>query len=150
MASTLAAPRVLTALRAALAADATLTGMLATYNGGPAIFSEGDVPANAGYDRLQLGIVSEVGFNTMGSGLKWGSQLTVQVKVVSDKRNVDAGYAVLDRVLTLVDGTTLGVTGYGSAAWSLDISVEPFTELVGGVAYKHFPSLWRVWVHQGA
>lgn len=69
--------------------------------------------------------------------------------MVSDKRNVDAGYAVLDRVLTLINGTALlAVAGYGSAAWELDISIEPFTELVGGVAYKHFPSLWRVWVHQ--
>jgi len=148
MASTLAAPRVLTAIRALLVADSTLTALLAVYNGGPAIFSEDDVPATAGYDRIQMAIVSEVPFNTMGDGLKWGSRLTVQLKVVSNKRNVDSAYAILDRLMLLLNGTTLAVSGYGSSAFELDVSTEPYTELVGGVAYKHVPTLWRVMVHQ--
>jgi hypothetical protein len=152
MPSTLAALRVLSAIRSVLLADATLTALLNTapsaYGGGPGIYSEQDVPAGALFDYLTIGPISERPFNTMGNGLKWGSILSVQTKVLSAKRDVGNGYNVLDRLMYLLNGKQLTVNGYGSSDCELDTLVDSYSELVGGSVVKHFPAIWRVSVHQ--
>jgi hypothetical protein len=154
MASTLATPAVLAAVRSLLVADATLAGTLATVpaalGGGPAIYAEGSVPQGSAFPYLTLGAPTEIPFDTMGTSdlLKFGSNTTFQVKALSKEMADDGNYARLARVKTLLDGVTLTVSGYASAFCEFESVVPPYIEVVGGVAIRQFPAIFRALVHQ--
>lgn len=136
-------------------ADSTLSAMLAVFatgfGTGPGIYSEGGVPPKAGFPYLTIGATTEVPFNTMGdNGLSGGSECTVQVKAFSAKMRDDEANAIMDRVKEDLDDTTLSIYGYGSSDCQFDSSPGVFVELVGGVAIRQYPVIFRVIVHQSA
>lgn len=164
MASTLAAPSILAAVRDILATDSDLVGLLAEapsgYGGGPAIYTDGDAPQQDGrdvtvasmYPQLLLTVPSEIPWNTMGAvgEAKWGSSVIVGVKALTQGRNHDVGWSVLGRVCELLDGQPITVTGYGRASIERDAHPPPYAEFFAGLPFRHFPSLWRVYVHQSS
>lgn len=154
MASTLATPGILSAVRTLLAADATLAGTLATVpaalGGGPAIYAEHAVPQGAPFPYLTLGAPTEIPSNTMGASdlPKWGSSTTFQVKALSKETADDGNYARIGRVKTLLDGVQLTVPGYASAFCDFENTADPYTETVGGVVIRQYPAIFRALVHQ--
>lgn len=164
MASTLATPAVLEAVRDILTTDSALTALLAeaptAYGGGPAIYTDGDAPQQDGrettvaslYPQLLLSAPSEVPWNTMGAPgeAKWGSSMFVGVKALTHGRNHDRGWAILNLVCGLLNGQPITVTGYGRAAIELDAMPPAYAEIFAGLQFRHFPSLWRVYVHQSS
>lgn len=161
MGATLAAPVVIAAIRARLVADTTLVALLATapsgLGGGPAMYTDGDAPQQSGtvsvaamYPQVLLSVPSEVPFNTMGDSdaPKWGSSVLAGVKVITVARNHDSGWSILNQIVARLNGQPLTVTGYGSASIEIDGIPPPYPEVVAGLTYRHFPSLWRIHVHQ--
>ena len=140
-----ATPPVLKALRQVLLADAGLVARL-----GARVFAEAAVPASAptSGEYLTLGPFTEVPRNTMGSGAKWGSELTVPMKVVSYSLDVAPAYTLLGQIIALLDGQSIPVEGYRTAWVQLEMVQDPYTELVAGVEVHHFPALFRVHVHE--
>lgn len=163
MASTLATPAVLEAVRDILLTDSSLSALLASaptaYGGGPAIYTDGDAPQQNGsatvasmYPQLLLSAPSETPWNTMGAPgeSKWGSSLLVGIKALTQSRNHDSGWAIHNVILGLLNGQPITVTGYGRACIELDGMPPPYPETFAGLPFRHFPSLWRVYVHQSA
>lgn len=163
MASTLAAPAVLEAVRDVLVSDSALGALLAdapvAYGGGPAIYTDGDAPQQNGatsvasmYPQLLLSAPSETPWNTMGEPgeLKWGSSVLIGVKALTQSRNHDTGWAIQNVVSGLLNGQPLTVAGYGRASIELDGMPPPYPETFAGLPFRHFPSLWRVYVHQSS
>ena len=148
----LAVPRVLASVRAVLLGDATLTGRLATApataGGGPAIFNEGLVPADARTDFLTIGPFTERSDSTMGDGRKWGSELTMQIKLVTMSKNLSQVLGTVDRMIALLHGVNLTVADYASGMCLLDLMIENYSELVAGQQVMHYPAIFRVLVHQ--
>jgi hypothetical protein len=145
-----AVPRVLKAVRAILLNDVPLTDRLTTApGGGPAIYTEGYVPPGARTDYLTIGAFTEVPDNTMGSGLHWGSNLTFQIKLVT--QNLDVGYSLdtVDRLMALLNGP-LTVDDYAAGSIGLDSAVPAMQELLAGQSYMHYPTIFRVWVTQAS
>jgi hypothetical protein len=148
----LAVPRVLVALRARLMGDSALVALLSTApedeGGGPAIYTEGQVPEDARTDYLTVGPFVERSDSTMGDGRKWGSELTVTIKLVTMRSDVHRCLMTVDRVIALLHGTPLVVEDYAAGSIALSVMVEAYEELVGGVEVTHYPTLWTVRVHQ--
>ena len=148
----LAIPRVLAAVRAVLLGDAALIARLATApataGGGPGIYNETLVPPDARTDYLTIGPFTERSDSTMGTGRKWGSELTMQVKLVTMSKNISATLGTVDRVVALLHGVPLTVADYASGICLLDVVVDAYSELVAGQQMLHYPALFRVLVHQ--
>src|SRR5580765_5678672 len=92
-----AIPRVLKALRQVLLGDARLRN-------GVRVYSEATVPASAptSGEYLTLGPFTEVPRNTMGSGAKWGRELTAAVKVVSYSTDEAPAFALMEQIIALL------------------------------------------------
>lgn len=163
MASTLATPAVLEAVRDMLVTDSALGALLASaptaYGGGPAIYTDGDAPQQNGavstaaiYPQLLLSVPIETPWNTMGAvgEAKWGSSLLIGIKALTQSRNHDRGWAILNVVTGLLNGQPITVDGYGRACIELDGMPPPYPETFAGLPFRHFPSLWRVYVHQSS
>lgn len=154
MASTLAVPAVLAAVRTLLVADVPLAGTLATapsaVGGGPAIYAEGAVPQGAAFPYLTLGASTEIPFDTMGTSdlPKFGSTTTFQVKALTKETADDGNYTRIGHVKRILDGAPLTVSGYASAFCEFDSAAESFTETIAGVVIRQFPATFRVVVHQ--
>jgi len=148
----LAIPRVLTALRTILLNDAQLVARLATapasVGGGPAIYTEGAVPADAVTDYLTIGSFTERDESTMGRGRKWGSALTAQIKLVTRKPDVGANLMTVDRVIALLHGVPLTVADYSHGSCALEVVVDAYDEKYAGIVYRHYPTLWNIRVGQ--
>lgn len=145
-------PRVLKAVRALLLADAELAARLAktppAFGTGPAIYTEGYVPADARTDYLTIGPFTEVDDSAMGDGAKWGSVLTMQIKLVTQSRDIGYSLMTVDRLTALLHGVRLIVDDYTAGSSVLDSSIAAFQELLAGTQYTHYPTIWRVRVHQ--
>ena len=148
--ATLATPRVLAALRARLLADAELCAGLSeapeNLGGGPAIYTTGMVPAEARTDYLVIGPFTERDASTMGEG--WGSDLTTAIKLVTQSEDVTRNLATMDRLMGLLHGKPLTVTGYASGYLLLSVMADNYTEWLSGKKLVHYPSLWEVHVSQ--
>lgn len=148
----LATPRVLAALRTRLLGDAALVARLAdaptNVGGGPAIYTEGLVPADARTDYLVVGSFTERDHSTMGDGAKWGSELTAMTKLITLSQDAGQSYGTLDRLMALLHGTTLTVEDYASGCVLLETLVDAYEEWVGGKKLLHYPILWRIYVNQ--
>jgi hypothetical protein len=146
----LATPRVLAALRALLLADATLTARLAKVPGTttPAIYTEGYVPADARTDYLVIGPFTERSTPTMGDGYRWGSELTLPIKLVTQNANLSVCHGTIDRIVALLHGVPLTVQDYAHGMALLETTVDAYSELIAGVKVWHFVTLWNVAVHQ--
>ncbi len=146
-----ATPAVLKALRQRLFADTRIRSLLGngTHPDALPVYTEGAVPASQTTgEYLTIGPFTEVPSNTMGSGAKWGSDLTTAVKVVSYSRDVGPGYALMAQVIAELNGQPLVVEGYQTGWMMLDVIPDAYVELVAGVSVTHFPMLFRVHVHE--
>ena len=148
----LATPRVLASLRAVLLADATLTARLATVpaanGGGPAIYTEGYVPADARTDYLVIGPFTERSTPGMGDGHRWGSDLTTVIKLVTMNSNLSVCYGTVERMIALLHGVPLKVADYDHGMALLETTVDAYSELIAGVPVWHLATLWNVGVQQ--
>jgi hypothetical protein len=148
----LAMPRVLAALRDLLVHDAQLAARLSTapaeFGGGPAVYTEGVVPPKARTDYLTLGPFTERSESTMGSGPKWGSALTTQIKLVTLSADVSKNLLTLDRLVALLHLQTLTVADYRHAWCTLDVIVDAYEETMTGEVLRHYPTLWSIHVGQ--
>ena len=148
----LALPRVLEALRLILLGDAILTGQLATapaaLGGGPAIYTDGVVPAGATPPYLTLGPFTERSESTLGGARRWGSVLTTQIKLVTTSPDIGASLATIDRIVALLHDVPLTVRDYSHGSCALQVLVDAFDEKVAGIVWRHYPTLWEVHVGQ--
>lgn len=137
-----------TAIRTILAADVTLTGLLAskpsTLGGGPAIYNDGEVPQGATMPYLTIGAWTQIGFHSMGSGYGWNC--TGQIKAVG-QRTEDPLLTVMSRVFALLEhGQALTVTGY-TQSWTDEFTLQAtIKEVLAGVTTFHVPAILRVYV----
>ena len=145
----LATGRVLKVVRALLKADAALVARLsaapASVGGGPGIYSEGYVPPDARTDYLTIGPFTEVADDTMGGG--WGSNLTMQIKLVTVSRDIGYALGTVDRLMALLHGVPLTVPDYTAGSCQLETVIDAFQQMVAGLQYTHYPTIWRVRVH---
>ena len=148
----LAVPRILKAVRALLLADDLLTTRLATappnMGGGPAIYTEGYVPADARTDYLTIGPFTEISDSTMGTGAHWGSNVTMQTRLTTQSKDIGYSLDTVDRLTALLHGVPLTVADYHSGQSMLDMMVGVYEELLAGAQYRHYPLIWRIRVHQ--
>jgi hypothetical protein len=148
----LAIPRVLAAVRARLLADAALVARLGSappeLGGGPAIYSEGAVPDAARPPFLTLGPFSETDESTMGDGAKWGSDVRMPIKLVTQSTDVGANLWTLDRLVALLHGTRLTVADYDHASCALEVVVDAYSDKFAGLVTLHYPTVWAVHVGQ--
>lgn len=154
-----AIPAIDTALRALLVADATVVARLSTKptarGGGPAIYSDGEVPSGATFPYLTIGAwtqVKEHAFSPDGSpGLSgYGWNCTGQVKAVgqlSAGRTETTLHNVMSAVFTaLPNGRTLSVSGY-SSGWVDEFTLFPAIKTtLAGVVTIEVPAIVRVYV----
>ena len=154
-----AIPAIDTALRAVLVADAALSALLANRpvarGGGPAIYTDGEVPSGAPMPYLTIGAWTQVPFHSFspsGSpGLDgFGWNCTGQVKAVgqiSTGRNEMTLHAIMSAVFAAVpDGQRLNVSGYG-ASWTDEFTVHPaLKSQLNGVVTIEVPAILRVYV----
>lgn len=156
MPATLALPAVLTAIVAKLVADTTLAGLVANAPagfGGKGIYNV--VPQTALRPYLVVDAGTEVPFNTMGSGAKWGGNCVVQLKAVTDAESDLPGLTILSRAKVVLDGQPLTVSGYPTAIVQWETTLPTYPEVVGsfqvgGVQVRHCPALVRVFAHESA
>ena len=148
----LAMPRVLAAVRELLVNDAQLTVRLSTaptaLGGGPAIYTEGVVPPEALSDYLTIGRFTERSASTPCDGPKWGSHLTMQLKLVTLSADVGMNLMTLDRIVALLHFAILDVADYTSSWAVLDVIVDAYEETVSGKVLRHYPTLWSIHVGQ--
>jgi len=148
----LAIPRVLAAVRLVLMNDAQLVARLASaptaLGGGPAIYSEGAVPDAARPDYLTIGPFSERSEATMGSGRKWGSDLAMPIKLVTQNLDVGHSLATLDRLVALLHGVRLTVEDYSHGSCVLEVVVDAYAEKYAGIVTLHYPTVWTIHVGQ--
>jgi hypothetical protein len=148
----LAIPRVLAAVRLLLLNDAALAARLATVpaalGGGPAIYSEGAVPEGARPPFLTIGPFSETSESTMGSGRKWGSDVAMPIKLVTQSTDVGANLMTLDRLVVLLQGTRLTVADYSHATCLLAVIVDAYSDKYAGLVTLHYPTVWTMHVGQ--
>jgi hypothetical protein len=146
-----ATPKVLKALRDLLFANAAVRARLGrgTHPEALPVFTEGAVPASqVSGEYLTIGPFAETPRDTMGSGAKWGSELSTAIKVVSYSKDVAPGYALMGDVVDALHGQNLEVDGYRTGWVQLDVIPDAYVELVAGVPVTHFPMLFRVHVHE--
>lgn len=146
------------ALKALMAAYAPLTTLLAVKPLGtnvPAIYDDGSVPQAATMPYLTVGAGTQVPWHTMGdandpNAKRWGWNCTLQIKAVG-QGNEASGLAILSKVATVLKaGTTLTLTGYGSAYVDDDFTVQPtIVTTLAGVTTREWPAILRVLCHDG-
>ena len=147
-----AAGLIETALRALLVAYAPLTAAIATKKaargGGPAIYSDGEVPVGATMPYLTIGAWTQIpSHNLSPDGTGYGWNCTGQIKAVGQGTEPQM-LAILSHVFAaLPHGQRLTVTGYGSG-WIDEFTLQPaLKETLGGVVTVSVPAIVRVKVH---
>jgi hypothetical protein len=146
----IAIPAIQEALEDLLSADTALGALIATkraaLGGGPAIYTDGDVPQGATIPYLTLGAWTQVPFHNLApdtSGYGWNC--TVQIKAVG-QRSQDL-YDVLSAVVSLLpQGQAVAVTGYTSS-WCDELTVHPMLKsTLAGVTWFELPIILRIYV----
>ena len=130
---------VLTALRAASSVIALV----------PAARIVDEVPARPTYPYVLVEVSGETPFNTMGapSALKWGSESTVLVRVVSQYRGDQEVTQILSPIKAALDGQPLVVPGYATASVSFE-SAQLLKDTLTGVVTRELVASFSVLVHQ--
>jgi hypothetical protein len=145
-----AIPVVQDALEALLENDTPLGALIATRptarGGGPAIYTDGDVPQGATMPYLAIGAWTQVGLHNLApdtSGYGWNC--TVQIKAIGQRSQVL--YDVMSAVFELVpQGQALAVTGY-SQSWCDEVTLHPMLKTtLAGVTTFELPAILRIYV----
>lgn len=105
------------AIYARLAADPEVRAGLATYAGGPAVFTKPTVPPDVGLPYAQIRLAAQMRWDTLDAP---GFDVTRDIALVGSQTASDAPMSALaDRVETLFHDRPLDVEGYHVA----DVSV---------------------------
>lgn len=151
MAYELVIPKVDTALRALLVANATLTAAIATkptaLGGGAAIYEDGKVPQGATLPYLTIGAWTQVPENSFApDSTGYGYNCTCQIKAVGQTTET-ALMSVMSKVFAVVpQGQAITVSGY-THSWTDEFVLHPtLKEVVGGVTTLSVPAILRVYV----
>jgi hypothetical protein len=155
-----AIPLIDTALRALLVADGTVVALLSTKptarGGGPAIYSDGDVPSGATFPYLTMGAWTQVGSHNLSpdgspgsSGYGWNC--TGQIKAVGQLGSGRSETTLLNLMsavfAALPQGQGLTVSGY-SSGWIDEFNLQPALKTtLAGVVTIEVPAIIRVYVH---
>ena len=144
-------PSVQAAIEAVLEADTALAALLASKStargGGPAIYTDGDVPQGATFPYLTIGAWTQVPFHSLSpSGTGYGWNCTVQIKAVG-QRSQTALFTILSNVIGLLEhGTQLTIDDYTSV-WCDEVSIQPVLKSqVGAIVTFEIPAILRVYV----
>lgn len=138
-----------TALRALLALNATLTGLLASkpssQGGGQAIYPDGEVYQGQTFPYLTIGAWTQVADHRLSpdsSGYGWNC--TVQIKAVGQRTEAPL-LAVMNQVFaSFPQGQSLSVAGY-SRAFLDEFNLQPSLKTVAaGVVTIEVPAILRV------
>lgn len=148
----IAIPSIEAALRVLLVAHTPLTALLATKptarGGGPAIYTDGDVPSGATMPYLTLGAWTQIGQHSLtpGSPSGYGWNCTGVVKVIGQRTEASL-FAVMSQVFAaLPHGEGLTVTGYGSG-WVDEFNLQPTLKMtLAGLTTYEVPAIVRVYV----
>jgi hypothetical protein len=145
-----------TAIRALLVADATVVSRLATKptarGGGPAIYTDGDVPSGATFPYLTIGAWTQIpSHNLSPDTTGYGWNCTGQLKAVgqlSQSNNETTLLNLMSAVYAaLPQGRSLTVSGYGSG-WVDEMTLQPSLKTtLAGVVTIEVPAIVRVFVH---
>ena len=150
-----AIPAIETAVRALLVADATVVSRLSTRptarGGGPAIYTDGDVPSGATFPYLTIGAWTQIGSHNLApdsSGYGWNC--TGQLKAVgqlSANKNETTLLNLMSAVFAaLPQGRRLSVPGY-SSGWTDEFTLQPSIKTtLAGVVTIEVPAILRVYV----
>jgi hypothetical protein len=143
MASPCALGVVSAAVLTALKASSALIALV------PAVRIVDEVPARPTYPYLLVEVGGETPFNTMGvpAALKWGSESTVLVRVVSQYRGDQEACQVLDAAKAAIDGQPLTVAGFASVGVSF-ASAQLIKDTLAGVVTRELVATFTVLVHQ--
>lgn len=151
-----AIPAIDAAVRALLVADATVASRLSIKptprGGGPAIYTDGDVPSGATFSYLTIGAWTQIGSHNMApdsSGYGWNC--TGQIKAVgqlSGTKNETTLLNLMSAVFAaLPHGRGLTVSGY-SSGWIDEFILQPSIKTtLAGVVTIEVPAILRVYVH---
>jgi hypothetical protein len=138
-----------TALRALLAANATLVGLLASkpssQGGGVAIYTDGEVYQGQTFPYLTIGAWTQVPDHRFSPGTDgYGWNCTGQIKAVGQRVEAPL-HAVMNQVAaTFPEGTALVVSGYASGSIG-DFTVQPALKtLQAAVTTVEIPAILRV------
>jgi hypothetical protein len=149
-------PAIETALRALLVADSTVVARLSTKptarGGGPAIYTDGDVPSGATFPYLTIGAWTQIpSHNLSPSTDGYGWNCTGQLKAVgqlSTTKNETTLLTLMSAVYAaLPQGRSLTVSGYRSG-WVDEFNLQPSLKTtLAGVVTIEVPAILRVFVH---
>jgi hypothetical protein len=145
-------PAIDTALRALLVAHAPLTALLGTKptarGGGPALYTDGDVPTGATMPYLTFGAWTQIGQHNLspGSPSGYGWTCTGVIKAIGQRSEASL-FAVMSEVFAaLPQGQALTVSGYGSG-WVDEAALQPTIKTTqAGVVLYEVPAIVRVYV----
>jgi hypothetical protein len=147
MASTQALGPAITAVLALLRASVALT----TYVGARVYPDDkGMVGSRGAMPYVQVETSNEFPLNTMGpaSSLKWGSEVRLHVRVVSQGTSEAQVNAISSVVKGILDGQPITVAGYASACIEYQ-SLTPITSVKDGCAgVREWVNEYLVTVHQ--
>lgn len=139
---------VVTAVLAMLRASVTLT----TYVGARVYPNDnGDAPSGAAKPYVQVESANETPMNTMGGSpslSKWGSEVRLNIRVVSQSSSDSQANAISSAVKQALDGQSITVTGYGSACIEYQ-SLQPLRDAKAGcLPTREWVNSYLVTVHQ--
>jgi hypothetical protein len=149
-------PAIDTAVRALLTADATVVARLSTRptarGGGPAIYTDGDVPSGATFPYLTIGAWTQIRSHNFSPGTDgYGWNCTGQLKAVGQISGSSSETTLLNLMsaiyAALPQGRSLTVSGY-SSGWVDEMTLQPSLKTtLAGVVTIEVPAIVRVFVH---
>lgn len=145
-------PAIDSALRARMAAAASLTSLIASKpsarGGGAAIYADGDVAQGQIFPLITIGAWTQVPSHRLSPGTDgYGWNCTVQIKIIGQRSEAQL-LEVLNEIMELFpQGTALTVSGYGSA-WTDEWNIQPLLKNINaGMTTLELPAILRVYAH---
>lgn len=145
MASSLVLSVLAPAVLARLKNYAPLTALV------PATRIVDDVRTGMLYPFVLVEVGSELPFNTLGDStdLKYGSEATVQVRVISQYRGDAEAINVMDKIKAALDGYEFTLPGYPEPAlMTFESSPPMLKDTVAGVTTRELVAEFAATVHQ--
>jgi hypothetical protein len=127
-----------TAIFSTLNGDATLTALCTVHN---------DVPESQEYPHIEIGSATEKPWHTLGGasvGIGWNA--TVTIHIWSRYQGDVEALTILDRVVALLNFTTLTVSGYPTVITEYD-QARVLVQDVDKVETRHVAAIFRFRVH---
>lgn len=125
-----------------LTGDATLTGLLATYNSAPAVFDEVPAAGYSDFPYIQLGEINETPSNTFG---RVGRDVRQTIDIYSQAKGWKEAQDILEQLCRLIDLTLLP----NPTGWTTQLSEYVFgREIRDPDGTRHIVAQFRINVTQ--